>query len=150
MWDHYKRLPIRVEPIDRGDAVFEVETYYGHRSYGLKLLFFSQVISIWRLQFCSVGLLKAMYIKKDRVSARFARVPGRPSFTGSTPRQVFTQTRTGHRPGSVGSRFDPPGRSGFQNSDNNNLHGSWPVNSNPFKCFVIQFQSSCFFSNTHF
>jgi gamma-glutamylaminecyclotransferase len=41
MWDHYKRLPIRVEPIDRGDAVFEVETYYEHRSYGLKLLVLS-------------------------------------------------------------------------------------------------------------
>ena len=39
--DHYERLPIRVEPIDGGDVVFGVETYYGHRSYGLKLLFFN-------------------------------------------------------------------------------------------------------------
>jgi len=39
--DHYERLPIRVEPIDRGDVVFGVEMYYGHRSYGLKLLFFN-------------------------------------------------------------------------------------------------------------
>ena len=39
--DHYERLPIRVEPIDGGDTVFKVETYYRHRSYGLKLLFFN-------------------------------------------------------------------------------------------------------------
>jgi len=39
--DHYERLPIRVEPIDRGDVVFGVEMYYRHRSYGLKLLFFN-------------------------------------------------------------------------------------------------------------
>jgi len=39
--DHYERLPIKVEPIDRGDVVFGVEMYYGHRSYGLKLLFFN-------------------------------------------------------------------------------------------------------------
>jgi gamma-glutamylaminecyclotransferase len=39
--DHYERLPIRVEPIDRRDAVLGVETYFGHRSYGLKLLFFN-------------------------------------------------------------------------------------------------------------
>ncbi|KAJ6925783.1 hypothetical protein NC651_010267 [Populus alba x Populus x berolinensis] len=39
--DHYERLLIRVEPIDRGDAVFGVEKYYKHRSYELKLLFFN-------------------------------------------------------------------------------------------------------------
>ncbi|KAL3580097.1 hypothetical protein D5086_017932 [Populus alba] len=37
--DHYERLLIRVEPIDEEDAVFGVEMYYGHRSYGSKLLF---------------------------------------------------------------------------------------------------------------
>ncbi|KAJ6984762.1 hypothetical protein NC653_022922 [Populus alba x Populus x berolinensis] len=37
--DHYERLLIRIEPIDEGDAVFGVEMYYGHRSYGSKLLF---------------------------------------------------------------------------------------------------------------
>jgi len=39
--DHYERLPTRVEPIDGEDAVFRVDTYYGHRSYELKLLFFN-------------------------------------------------------------------------------------------------------------
>jgi gamma-glutamylaminecyclotransferase len=55
--DHYERLPIRVEPIDGGDVVFGVETYYGHRSYGLKLLFFNKVLSI-----CNSAALTAMYI----------------------------------------------------------------------------------------
>ena len=90
MWDHYKRLPIRVEPIDRGDAVFEVETYYGHRSYGLKLLFFNYVLFV-----CNYAVFTVMYIYKTRgrVSARFARVvrvPGRPGFAGPTLRRVFT------------------------------------------------------------
>jgi len=39
--------------------------------------------------------------------------PGRPGFTGPTPKRVFTSTRTGPRPGSAGSRIDPSGRSGF-------------------------------------
>ena len=41
--------------------------------------------------------------KRDRVSAGFTRVdpPGRPGFSGSTSRQVFTYTQTGPRPGSA-------------------------------------------------
>jgi len=39
--------------------------------------------------------------------------PGRPGFTGPTPKRVFTSTRTGPKPGSAGSRVDPQGRSGF-------------------------------------
>jgi gamma-glutamylaminecyclotransferase len=37
--DHYERLPIRVEPIDRGDVVFGVETYYGAQELWIKIAF---------------------------------------------------------------------------------------------------------------
>ncbi|KAJ6744127.1 hypothetical protein OIU79_030443 [Salix purpurea] len=34
---HYERLPIKVEPINGGDAAFGVEAYYGHRSYATEM-----------------------------------------------------------------------------------------------------------------
>jgi gamma-glutamylaminecyclotransferase len=37
--DHYERLPIRVEPIDGGDIVFKVETYYGHKRLWIEIVF---------------------------------------------------------------------------------------------------------------
>jgi hypothetical protein len=56
------RLPIRVEPIDGGDAVFGVEAYYGHKSYAIEIVFSLIRFSLC-LQFCIVylhrfGLLK--------------------------------------------------------------------------------------------
>jgi len=38
---------------------------------------------------------------------------GRPGFPGPIPERVFASTRTSLRPGSAGSRVDPPGRAGF-------------------------------------
>jgi hypothetical protein len=54
--------------------------------------------------------------KIDQISPGFGRVdrvPGRPSFPGPIPKQVFASTRTGPRPGSAGSWVNPPGWSGF-------------------------------------
>jgi len=56
------------------------------------------------------------YKKNSRVSTGFTRVvrvPGRPGFAGPNPKLVFSLTRPGSRPGSIGSRIDPPGRVGF-------------------------------------
>jgi hypothetical protein len=58
--------------------------------------------------------------KQNRVSSGFARVPGQP--TGSpgfglavaTAGLLLNPGRSG--PGSIGSRVDPPGRAGFNNS----------------------------------
>jgi len=78
------------------------------------------VVLVFLCQICSlsskiaVAQIKAK-TKRDRVSDGFYRVawvPGRPGFTGSTPKRVFASTRTGSMPGSAGSRVDPPGRAG--------------------------------------
>jgi len=92
----------------------------GQRSYTIEIAFSCYLC----LQFCILHLHRFdfkrpkrttlfpgyVYIKKQRgqVSAGFIRVigflidpRGRPGFAGSTPRRVFTWTRTGPRPGST-------------------------------------------------
>jgi len=71
-----------------------------------------------RLTSISIKKIDRVSAGFDRVSAGFDRVAqvdpaGRPGFTRPTPERVFASTRTGPRPGSAGSRVDPPGRSGF-------------------------------------
>jgi hypothetical protein len=59
--------------------------------------------------------------------------PGRPGFTGLTPKRVFTSTRTSPKPG---SRVDAPGRSGFQNTGSGTYN--YPSDQNYHYMFPLQ------------
>jgi hypothetical protein len=81
--------------------------------------FYLQSLAFWHFRWQKTTSFNDSENKKkiDWVSPGFGRVdpvPGRPGFPRPIPERVFASTRTGPRPGSVGSRVDPPCRSGFK------------------------------------